>query len=307
MRTLKTQQSWYSWQPTAYHQSVKQWFLSGIIVCLGLVLAMPLSAQDEQLFPDMPGMVSYTYRNSFSIDVEATLDTLQSMGIKDMEFSSLFGETAENLRKMLDDRGMECTSYGVGYDELVSQTLEVGQTAQILGAQYVRVAWIPYEKPFSLSDAQKAVHDFNQAGKVLKEEFDLVFCYHNHGYEFHPHGDGTLFDFIIQETDPAYVGFEMDILWTFFPGADPTALLEKYGNRFKLIHLKDLRKGVEGDLSGGTAEENDVALGCGQLDIPSILVAAKAAGIRHYYIEDESPAYFKQVPKTIKYLHSLKK
>tara|TARA_R110002020_G_scaffold256151_7_gene469753 strand:- start:346 stop:486 length:141 start_codon:yes stop_codon:yes gene_type:complete len=45
----------------------------------------------------MPGMVSYTYRNSFSKDLPATLDTLQSMGITDMEFSCLFGNTDADI------------------------------------------------------------------------------------------------------------------------------------------------------------------------------------------------------------------
>jgi sugar phosphate isomerase/epimerase len=83
-------------------------------------------------------------------------------------------------------------------------------------------------------------------------------------------------------------------------------LISKYPERFKLLHLKDLRKGVVGNMSGGTAVENDVALGTGQLDIPAILKAAKKAGIKHYYIEDESPVYYKQVPQTIAYLKSLK-
>ena len=170
----------------------------------------------------------------------------------------------------------------------------------------MRVAWIPHDAPFKLEDAQKAVADFNKAGKILKDEFGLSFCYHNHGYEFHPHEGGTLMDYIIQKTDPKYVNFEMDILWTFFPGADPAALLNKYPKRFKLMHLKDLKKGVEGNLSGGTPVENDVALGTGQLDLPAILKAAKKAGVKHYYIEDESPVYFKQVPKSIAYLKSLK-
>jgi len=55
-------------------------------------------------------------------------------------------------------------------------------------------------------------------------------------------------------------------LWTYFPGVDPTELLLKYGKRFKLMHLKDLKKGVKGDLSGKTAVENDVALGTGLAD-----------------------------------------
>ena len=72
------------------------------------------------------------------------------------------------------------------------------------------------------------------------------------------------------------------------------------------MHMKDLRKGVEGNLSGGTPVTNDVALGTGQLDIPAILKAAKKSAIEHYYIEDESPSYATQVPQTMAYLKELK-
>ncbi|WP_228527850.1 sugar phosphate isomerase/epimerase family protein [Pararhodonellum marinum] len=274
---------------------------------LAFLLFFGNTAAQTLLFPDTPGMVSYTYRNSFQQDVAATLDTLQAMGIKDMEFSNLFGKSAAELRAMLDERGMYCSSFGVSYQDLMNKTDQVGKDANILGAKYVRVAWIPHDTPFDLAAAEKAIADFNMAGKILKDKFDLVFCYHNHGYEFHPHEVGTLFDLMIQKTDPNYVSFEMDILWTFFPGADPVYYLEKYGDRFKLMHLKDLKKGVDGNLSGGTPVKNDVALGTGQLDIPAILIAAKKANVKHYYIEDESPTYYKQVPQSMEYLKSLKK
>ncbi|MBD3629968.1 sugar phosphate isomerase/epimerase [Cyclobacterium sp.] len=264
-----------------------------------------LAQGNRPIFEEMPGMVSYTYRDSFSKDVAATLDTLQAMGIKDMEFSNLFGTTAAEIRKLLDERGMFCSSFGVGYPDLVNKTQEVAANAKTLGAKFVRVAWIPHEAPFDLADAKKAIADFNKAGKILKEEHNLTFCYHNHGYEFYPHENGTLFDYMMEETNPEYVSYEIDILWTFFPGEDPAALINKYPDRFRLMHLKDLKKGVEGNMSGGTPKENDVVLGTGQLDLPAILKAAKEAGIEHYYIEDESPVYYKQVPRSIEFLQGL--
>ena len=142
--------------------------------------------------------------------------------------------------------------------------------------------------------------------KNFKENYGLEFCYHNHGFEFAPYEGGTFFDYIAKNTDPRFVNFEMDILWTFFPGIDPAKLLEKYPNRFKLMHVKDLKKGVVGNLSGGTSSENDVALGTGQLDLPAIMKAAKKAKIQHYYIEDESSLHAIQVPESIKYLLSIK-
>ncbi|MBV5314152.1 MAG: sugar phosphate isomerase/epimerase [Prolixibacteraceae bacterium] len=262
--------------------------------------------KNKPLFPQTPGMVSFTYRNSFTKDVSATLDTLQKLGIKDMEFSNLFGMKAAEIRKMLDERGMFCSSFGVSYPDLTTKTREVGENAKILGAKYVRVAYIAHEGIFTQEMAIKAAEDFNTAGKVLKDEFGITFCYHNHGYEFVPYENGTLMDYIIQKTNSKYVSFEIDILWSFIHGQDPVKLIANYPGRFKLLHLKDLRKGAELNASGGTAVENDVALGTGQLDIPSILKAAKRAGIKHYYIEDESPAYAKQVPQSMFYLKDLK-
>ena len=72
------------------------------------------------------------------------------------------------------------------------------------------------------------------------------------------------------------------------------------------VHLKDMRKGTKKDLTGLTIPENDVPLGTGQLNIPAILKAAKKAGIKHYFIEDESSRIIEQIPQTISYLKSLK-
>ena len=115
-----------------------------------------VSAQKgKPLFPQTPGMVSYTYRASFAKDAAATLDTLQRLGIKDIEFSNLFGKTAAELRKFLDERGMKCSSFGVSYADALNKTQEVGQNARTLGAKFVRVAWVPHEGAFTPAMAQK--------------------------------------------------------------------------------------------------------------------------------------------------------
>ena len=272
---------------------------------LSLLVLTATAQRFGKALKDTPGVVSYTYRHSFQKDVPATLDTIKKLGVTNIEFSNLFGKTAIELRKLLDERGMRCTSFGVGYADLVNKTNEVGQNAKTLGASFVRVAWIPHDGPFTIETTKKAVEDFNAAGKILKETFGLSFCYHNHGYEFQPYEKGTYFDYIVANTNPAYVNFELDILWAFHPGADPAALLKKYGPRFKLMHVKDLRKGVVGDFSGSTSVENDVALGTGQIDIAGVIKAAKKSGIEHYYIEDESSSVSVQVPQSLKFLKGL--
>lgn len=277
-----------------------------LVICMLSLVAWHAPAQRfGKTLKETPGMVSYTYRHSFQKDVAATLDTIKSLGVTNMEFSNLFGRTAADIKKLLDERGMRCTSFGVSYNDLVGKTSEVAQNAKTLGASFVRVAWIPHDGPFTLETARKAIEDFNTAGKLLKESYGLTFCYHNHGYEFQPYEKGTYFDYIVANTNPAYVSFELDILWAFHPGADPSALLKKYPQRFKLMHVKDLRKGVTGDFTGSTSVENDVALGTGQIDVAAVIKAASKSSIEHYYIEDESSSVKVQVPQSLKFLKGL--
>jgi hypothetical protein len=89
-------------------------------------------------------------------------------------------------------------------------------------------------------------------------------------------------------------------------GGNPAKLLLKYPGRWKLLHLKDIKNGVANDLTGGTPTINNVALGTGQIDYPAVLAAAKKIGIRHYFIEDESPNHAAQMPVTVAYLRGLK-
>lgn len=58
---------------------------------------------------------------------------------------------------------------------------------------------------------------FSAAGKLMHEN-GLKFCYHPHGYEFRPYNDGTLFDYMVKNTDPKYVNYEMDVFWVKHPG-----------------------------------------------------------------------------------------
>jgi len=279
------------------------------IICLAVavwhVASLPAAEPARRLFPDTPGLCSYTFRNQFAKDVPGTLDAVKALAITDLEFSNLFGLTASELRKLLDERGLVCSSFGVGYDAAVNKTDEVARDALALGAKYVRVASIPHKPPFTAERAREAAADFDRVGRLLRERHGLTFCYHNHGYEFLPHGDGTLFDLLMAGTKPENVGIELDILWAHLPGADPAKLVDRYGSRVKLMHLKDLKQGVRGDFSGKTDPENDVVLGTGQIDMPAVLRAAKRAGVAHYYIEDESTAAPAQVPRSMVYLRSL--
>jgi sugar phosphate isomerase/epimerase len=251
------------------------------------------------------GMQTYTFRRSFANDPAKVLDTIKVMGFTEIESGSARMHPAE-FKKLCDERGISIPSTGAGYDDLNNKIDSVIWRAKQLGAKYVMCAWIPHQNNvFTFEDAKKAVEDFNRAGKILKEN-GLTLCYHAHGYEFQPYEDGTLLDYLFKNTNPDYVSFQMDIFWIQFGGGDPAALLKKYGNRWKLMHVKDMRKGTKKDLTGLTSVENDVTFGTGELDLPAILKEAKRIGIKHYFFEDESSSYATQVPQSVAYLKSLK-
>lgn len=258
----------------------------------------------SKLLKPKPGIVSYTFRKTFATDMPGTLDYIKSLGIDDIEFSNLFNQNPNDIRTMIDRRGIRCTSFGVSYDDITKNRPVVIANAKTLGASYIRLAWVPHDKPWDLTTAKQTAALFNEIGKDIKAN-GLTFVYHNHGYEFEPYEKGTLYDVLMKETNPDYVSYELDILWAKFPGQDPAALIKKYSKRYRLMHVKDLKKGIVGDLSGKTPTENDVTLGTGQMDLKKILKAAKRSSIEHFYIEDENDNSWNQVPLSLAYLKSL--
>lgn len=263
-----------------------------------------LAQSSKPLYTTPLGVEAYTFRKSFPINIAKTLDTIQMMGFTEMEGGSE-GMDPGAFKKLCNDRGISITSYGTDFGNLIKAPDSAAHMTKELGAKFLMCAWIPHKGAFTIDDAKNAVDVFNKAGKVLKDS-GITFCYHAHGYEFQPYENGTLLDYLIKNTNPEYVSFEMDIFWIQFGGGDPVTLLKKYGDRWKLIHLKDMRKGTVKNLSGGTSVENDVSLGTGEIDIPNVLRESKKIGIQHYYIEDESNFVNEHVPQSIAYLKSLK-
>lgn len=252
------------------------------------------------------GIASYTFRNLWKNGAAPTLDIIQKMGFTEFEGGAPQGVSPEEFKEMCQQRGISIPSTGTGFEQLESDPQAVADRAKALGAKYVMCAWIPHKRgQFSKEDADRAIKAFNEGGKVLKEN-GITFKYHVHGYEFQPYGNSTLFDYLVENTDPKYVSLQMDVMWTHFGGGDPAALLKKYGKRWVSLHLKDFRKGAPKDMTGLTGPENDVPLGEGELDFPAILREANKIGIKHMFIEDESDHELEALPKSIAYLKGLK-
>ncbi len=287
---------------------MKKTLISLSIFLLCIATFEDLFAQKSKKIYTAPfGVQAYTFRKQFPKDgAVSTLDIIQKMGITELEGSASKGTTNEEFKKLCNDRGITIPSTGSSFEELEKDPQKIIKNAKELGSKFVMCAWIPHKgNNFTIEDAKKAVEVFNSAGKILKEN-GITFCYHPHGFEFRPYENGTLLDYIFQNTNPENVSFEMDVLWILHGGGNPVQLLEKYGNRWKLMHVKDLKKGVVGDFSGGTPAENDVVLGTGQADWKNIFRVSKKIGIKHYFVEDESEHELENVPLSIEYLKNLK-
>ena len=286
---------------------MKRFLLIGALV---LVFAAVSPALAEQ-FKGQVGLQMYSVRSVAEDDMEAAMKLASELGFTIVEANRLYKTTAEEYKALLDKYGLKpvCKNQAWKMYETEEGVQEVIREAKLFGIRYVGVAWYPHGFwGLTESEAIAAAKRFNEIGERFSRE-GMIFVYHNHGYEFLPWKHGkpgeTIFDLLIQKTDPRWVTFNMDVTWMIFPGADPVHYLRKYPDRFRLMHLKDLKKGVKGNLSGTTPTENDVALGTGQANFPEILKAAQEAGVEYYLIEDESDDFRTQIPESMKYLKSI--
>lgn len=277
-------------------------------ITLSVIMTAALigSSVEAGSFKNPAGLQLYSLRADFAKDVPGTLRRVKDLGFKEVELAGTYNLAPAEFKKLLNENGLKPIAGHFPFDKLRDDPEGVARDAKALGLKYAGCAWIPHTGAFDAAQCKETAAVFNKAGAVLAKS-GIKFFYHVHGYEFQPHGDGTLFDLLMAETDPKTVSYEMDILWVVFPGQDPVRLFAKYGKRWELVHLKDLKKGVAtGELTGHTDVTNDVALGTGQVDYPAVLRAAQKAGVKYYFIEDESPSVHEQLPQSLEFLNQVK-
>lgn len=252
------------------------------------------------------GLQLYSLREQFKTDVPGTLAQIKSWNIKEIEGGGTYGLSTGEYKKLLAQNNLKMISVSADFDALAKDPQPAIDEAKTFGAKYIVCFWIPHnDDDFTIADVKKAIAVFENAGKKIHAA-GLSFCYHPHGYEFRPYENGTLFDYFVQYTNPGYVNFEMDVFWVKQPGQDPVALLQKYPDRFLMLHLKDRKPGTENTQDGQADEESNVVLGQGDVNIAAVMEAAKKTGIKYYFIEDESSRSVQQIPESLDYLHQLK-
>jgi sugar phosphate isomerase/epimerase len=282
---------------------------ASLLVACSFLLSIVVSAADQAAgtgpsFKGPLGLQMYSLRFFSPSNAVSKLDKAKELGFRTIEGGAPAGMT--NYLQLLEERGLKLVSTGADYATLKRDPERVVAQARKLGAKYVMCSWIPHPKnQFSEKETREAIEIFNKAGEKFRAA-GITFTYHCHGYEFQPHGDGTLFDLIVKETNPEWVSFEIDVFWAAQGGADPAKLIEKHGSRFKLLHVKDLRKGAAINSTGTAPDEDSVAVGQGSIDWVAVLRAAQKAGIQHYFIEDEAKNAVEQIPQSLRYLETLR-
>jgi len=251
------------------------------------------------------GLQLYSLRAEFiRYGVPETLKKVRDMGIRTVETAGTYNLPVATFRALLDEHGLSALSGHFSYNDLRDNLDKVIIEANALGLRYVGLAWIPHKDDFDEQECRAAIKVFNHAAARLKRE-GFVFFYHPHGYEWAKHGDGTLFDLLATETTDD-VKFEMDVYWAHHAGENPVKLMKKHWGRWDLMHLKDMKKGVETGITTGKSDVKfNVALGTGQIDWPAVLKMARKTKMELYLIEDESPRAEKQIPQSLRYLEGV--
>jgi sugar phosphate isomerase/epimerase len=189
----------------------------------------------------------------------------------------------------------------------------LAEAANALGAKYVVLPSIPDHERGSLDAYRLMAERFNRIGENAKAE-GIHFAYHNHGYGLSPDASGvTPINLIFEGTDPSLVFFEMDIFWTVAGRANPVELLEKNSGRFKMLHIKDMKKRTHFSGDGSTPDQwmelfpQLVAAGKGVLPLKEIMGTASSHGVEHFFIEhDFAPDPIRDIGAAAHYLQNLR-
>ncbi len=226
------------------------------------------------------GMQLYTVRRELEKDFEGTLAQVAALGYREVEFAGYFGHKPVEVRSILKRLRLDAPAAHVQLSELRGDLRPLVDAAHTIGHKYLLVAWLPHEERRTLDNYRRLADLFQEAGARMQRE-GIQFAYHNHDFEFAPLEGKIPYDLLLERTDPSVVRLEMDLYWTVKGGARPVEYFERYPGRFHLLHVKDM---------DSTPRRFFADVGKGVIDFKSIFARSRAAGVRHYFVENDEPA-----------------
>lgn len=237
-----------------------------------------------------------------------TLRKVSAIGYNAVEISQI-PMTPENVAELDRSRGelgmdiaalsvMVEKPHGRPGDSLRDDFDKIVDDAKRLDSNLLRIGMLPFPAMKSVGAVVEFAKEANGYAERLQEH-GISLYYHNHHVEFAKFDGKYMLD-IIADNSPA-MGMEIDVHWVQRGGLDPVRTLEKYAGRTAMVHLKDYRIGVlpeaafgmleGGDIQGFMQEFKNVVqfaeVGEGNLDFPSIIPAAQAAGAEYLLVEQD--------------------
>jgi len=206
--------------------------------------------------------------------------------------SGYFGQSAEQLKNTLKENKMSVPSIHTDLITLQKNMSAVGEAAAQIGFEYAAIPSLPDHLRKTLDDYKRTADEFNRVGEAARK-VGVKFAYHNHGYGLQELEGKIPLKLLLESTDPDLVFFEMDVFWTPAGGANPVEYLKTYGNRYHLMHLKDMREKRRFSGDGGDPKQwmelfpYMTTAGDGVLDLKAIITQAQKAGVKHYFVEQD--------------------
>ncbi|MFF2243127.1 sugar phosphate isomerase/epimerase family protein [Arthrobacter sp. NPDC058130] len=255
------------------------------------------------------GVQAMMLKDSFTeLGAFETLRKVSAIGYNAVEISQIpmTPENVAELDRSRSELGMDIAALSVAMeipkgrpgDSLAEHFEKIVEDAKRLDTKLLRIGMLPFPAMKSIGAVVDFAKQANEYAERLQEH-GLGLYYHNHHIEFAKFDGKYMLD-IIAENSPA-MGMEIDVHWVQRGGLDPVRTLEKYAGRTAMVHLKDYRIGQlpefsfglldSGDFLGFMAEFKNVVqfaeVGEGNLDFPSIIPAAQAAGARYMLVEQD--------------------
>ena len=194
----------------------------------------------------------YSVRDDIKSDFNSTLTKVAAMGYTGIAAANydngkFYGLTPTAFKNEIEKRGMKVLSSHTGkaLNDNISETNWTETWAwwdtaiaahKAAGMKYIVTPWMPTVK--TLADLKAYCDYYNKIGEKCNAA-GLRFGYHNHNFEFSKIEGETMYDFMLKNTDPAKVFFQMDVYWVVRGGQSPVDYFNKYPGRFELLHIKD--------------------------------------------------------------------
>ncbi len=230
------------------------------------------------------GVQLYTVREQVKAEPARVLAAIRDIGYAAVEtFAGQYTRPASELRSLIAGAGLTVPSAHFSYDDLGKRF----EYAKELGVSDVVCGMVPASIANSRDGFKRAAHQYNVWGEQARS-LGLRFGFHNHNSDFQDFDGVTGLDLLLAETDPKLVSWQMDCYWVAEAGLDPLQLMRRYRSRLLTLHFKDRKPGVPASTVLDKAAQHFTEIGTGTLDWPAIWNYASAAGVRYFFVEQDT-------------------